>query len=206
MAPKKETPDAPKTKRQMTPDQLEKLAVARARANEVRIAMKEGREDAQVAALQAKMNVLKAKKKQKDIIPTVPDNVEPPEPEPPKSTPTPDEETDSNKEDKVAKPAPAVEPVPESEPTQAGPPVEKLQCKKKTKKKPIIIVQNSESDSDSDDSNVIYIKKSSRKKKPEHVPPPQPPPPRPPPAQYHRPMPSNPFFNPMFSYGSRNFQ
>ena len=192
-------PPKEKTKRTLTPDQLEKLAVARAKANEVRIAMKEGREDAQVAALQAKMNVLKAKKKQKDIIPTVPE--EPPEMT---SVATPDEETDPDKEEKIAK-QPAVEPVPEPEPTQAGPP-EKLQCKKKKTKKPIVIVQNSESDSDSDDSNVIYIKKSSRKKKPEHVPPPQPPPPRPPPAQYHRPMPSNPFFNPMFSYGSRNFQ
>ncbi len=195
MAPKKETPDAPKTKRTMTPEQLEKLAQARAKANEVRQAMKEGREDAQVAALQAKMNVIKAKKKQKE--PTVPE--EPPE-------------TDPEKEDKVAKPVP--EPVPEpapepaepkteAGPTQAGIPVEKL--KKKTKKKVIVMPSSDTSDSD-DDSNVIFVKRSSRKKKPESVPPPvvsrQPSPIK----TYTCRPPSNPFFNPMFSYGSRNFQ
>lgn len=188
MAPKE------KTKRTMTPEQLEKLAVARAKANEVRQAMKEGREDAQVAALQAKMDILKAKKKPPPKEPTVPE-----EPEP-TSVPTPDEETDPDKEEKVAKPAPA--PVPEPEPTQAGPPVEKLQCKKK-KKKVIVMPSSDTSDSD-DDSNVIFVKRSSRKKKPESVPPPvvsrQPSP-----IKTYRP-PSNPFFNPMFSYGSRNFQ
>ena len=197
MAPKE------KTKRTLTPDQLEKLAVARAKANEVRIAMKEGREDAQVAALQAKMNVLKAKKKQKDIIPAEdvpeePDNVEP------TSVPTPDEELDPEKEDKVAKPAPAVvEPQCKTQ-CEAGPPIEKL--KKKAKKKVIVMPSSDTSDSE-DDSNVIFVKKTSRKKKEVPAQPPVPPPtPQLPAAQYHRPMPSNPFFNPMFSYGSRNFQ
>ena len=153
MAPKE------KTKRTLTPDQLEKLAVARAKANEVRQAMKEGREDAQVAALQAKMDVLKSKKKQKDIIPAEdvpeePDNVEP------TSVPTPDEELDPEKEDKVAKPAPAV--VEPQCKTEAGAPVEKL--KKKAKKKVIVMPSSDTSDSE-DDSNVIFVKKTSRKKK-----------------------------------------
>ena len=189
-------PPKEKTKRTLTPDQLEKLAVARAKANEVRQAMKEGREDAQVAALQAKMDILKLKKKQKDPEP-IPDNVEPPEPT---SEPTPDEELDPEKEDKIAKVEPV--PVPEPEPTQANPPVEKLQCKKKKKK--VIVMPNSDTSDSDDDSNVIFVKRSSRKKKPESVPTPavsrQPSP-----IKTYRP-PSNPFFNPMFSYGSRNFQ
>ena len=191
-------PPKEKTKRTLTPDQLEKLAVARAKANEVRQAMKEGREDAQVAALQAKMDILKLKKKQKDPEP-IPDNVEPPEPT---SEPTPDEELDPEKEDTVAKVEPVVEPQCKVEPkTEAGIPVEKL--KKKTKKKVIVMPNSDTSDSD-DDSNVIFVKRSSRKKKPESVPTPavsrQPSP-----IKTYRP-PSNPFFNPMFSYGSRNFQ
>ena len=192
MAPKKETAES-KPKRVMTPQQLEKLAVARAKANEVRQAMKEGREDAQVAALQAKMDILKLKKKQKDPEPI------PEEPEP-TSEPTPDEELDPEKEDKIAKVEPV--PVPEPEPTQANPPVEKLQCKKKKKK--VIVMPNSDTSDSDDDSNVIFVKRSSRKKKPESVPTPavsrQPSP-----IKTYRP-PSNPFFNPMFSYGSRNFQ
>ena len=195
MAPKKETAES-KPKRQMTPEQLEKLAVARAKANEVRTAMKEGREDAQVAALQAKMDVLKAKKKP----PTKEEPTVPEETPEPTSVPTPDEETDPEKEDKVAKPEPPVEPKVEPTQCEAGPPVEKL--KKKTKKKPIVIVQNSESDSDSDsESNVIYIKKSSRKKK-ETVEPPTPPPPTP--RIINRPV--NPFFGYNMGIASRNFQ
>lgn len=183
MAPKE------KTKRTMTPEQLEKLAVARAKANEVRQAMKEGREDAQVAALQAKMDILKAKKKPPLKEPTVPE-----EPEP-TSVPTPDEETHPDKEEKVAKPAPAPvpEPVPEPEPTQAGPPVEKLQCKKKKKK--VIVMPSSDTSDSEDDSNVIFVKKTSRKKKETHahVPPQPPPTPQLPQAHINRP-PTNPFF------------
>ena len=62
MAPKKNVPDAPKTKRVMTPDQLEKLAAARVKANEVRQMMKEDRADAQMATLQAKLDAIKARK------------------------------------------------------------------------------------------------------------------------------------------------
>ena len=202
MAPKKETPDAPKTKRVMTPDQLEKLAQARVKAGAVRQALKEDREDTKLKLLQDKMDTIKAKKTMKpptkeEVIPEEPDNVEP------TSVPVPDEESAPDKEDKIAKVEPVVEPVVEPK-TQAGPPVEKL---KKKKKKPIVIVQNSESDSDSDDSNVIYIKKSSRKKKPENFPQPVPPPQPPPPApkvQYNRP-PSNPFFAWNSGLAQRNF-
>ena len=193
MAPKKETPDAPKTKRVMTSDQLEKLAAARVKAAEVRQALKDGREDTQLTVLQAKMDKIKSKK-------TPPKDPEPIPEEPPEMTSvaTPDEETDPDKEDKVAKPALAVEPVSEPEPTQAGPPVEKL--KKKTKKK-VIVMPNSDSDSDSDDSNVIFVKKTSKKKK--EVPA-QPPPPAPK-VQYNRP-PSNPFFAYNMGLAQRNFQ
>ena len=183
MAPKE------RTKRTMTPEQLEKLAVARARANEVRQAMKEGREDAQVAALQAKMDILKAKKKQKEPE-NVPDNAQP--------EPTPDDinKCDPDKEEKIAKPAPA--PVPEPEPTQADPPVEKL----KKKKKKVIVMPSSDTSDSEDDSNVIFVKKTSRKKKEVPAPPPRPASPQK--VHYNRPSVTNPFFNfnPM---ASRNF-
>ena len=178
MAPKE------KTKRVLTPEQLEKLAVARARANEVRIAMKEGRQDAQVAALQAKMDILKAKKK----TPTTEEPTVPEETPEPTSVPTLDEETDPDKEEKVAKVEPVVEPVVEPEPTQPGPPVEKL----KKKKKKVIVMPSSDTSDSEDDSNVIFVKKTSRKKK-ETLPPQPPPTPRLPQAHINRP-PTNPFF------------
>ncbi len=199
MAPKE------KTKRTLTPEQLEKLAVARAKANEVRTAMKQGREDAQVAALQAKMDVLKSKKKQKDPEPITDndnDNDNDKETPEPTSVPVPDEETDKSNEDKVAKVEPVVEPQCKVEPkTEAGPPVEKL--KKKTKKK-VIIMPNSDSDSDSDDSNVIFVKRSSRKKK-ETLPPQQPPPtPQLQKYEIQRPL-TNPFFHFNSGIAQRNF-
>ena len=100
MAPKDKN-DGPKTKRVLTPEQLEKLAQARAKANEVRQAMKEDREEAQMNSLQAKMDKIKAKKTPKEVIP------EEPTPEP-TSVPIPDEESVPDKEEKTAK---KVEPV-----------------------------------------------------------------------------------------------
>ena len=192
MAPKKETPDAPKTKRVMTPDQLEKLAQARVKAAEVRQALKDGREDTQLTVLQAKMDKIKSKK-------TQPKDPEPIPEEPPEMTsvPTPDEETDPDKEEKIVKPEPQckVEPV-----CEAGIPIEKM--KKKTKKKVIVMPSSDTSDSE-DDSNVIFVKKTSRKKKEVPVPPPQPPPPAPK-VQYNRP-PSNPFFAWNSGLAQRNF-
>tara|TARA_R110000751_G_scaffold174922_2_gene281190 strand:+ start:390 stop:1040 length:651 start_codon:yes stop_codon:yes gene_type:complete len=70
--------------------------------------------------------------------------------------------------------------------------------KKKPKKKPVIIVEAS-SDSDSDDNQVIYIKKKKKKEKVERiVEPPPPPPPAPEPEIIQQPIrryPINPFFN-----------
>ena len=198
MAPKKETPDAPKTKRVMTPDQLEKLAQARVKAGAVRQALKDGREDAQLKLLQDKMDTIKAKKTMK---PLTKEEVIPEEPPEPTSVPVPDEESAPDKEDKIAKVEPVVEPQCKVEPkTQAGPPVEKL----KKKKKKVIVMPNSESDSDSDDSNVIFVKKTSRKKKPDNVP--QQPPPTPSLPKYQYQPPSNPFFGYNMGIASRNFQ
>ena len=195
MAPKKETPDAPKVKKVCSPETLERLAAMRVKAAAVRQAMKEGRETDQLNVLQAKMDKLKSKKQ-----PPVAE--EPPEPiaEPtaePTSVPVPDEESVPDKDDKVAKVEPDVAAVPKPETEhQAGPPLEKL---KKKKKKPVVIVQHSSSDSDSDDSNVIYIKKSSRKKK-ESIPVVQ----SRAPSPVYRPPP-NPFFNFHSGLAQRNF-
>ena len=177
MAPKKETPDAPKTKRVMTPQQLEKLAEARVKARAVRQAMKDGREDTQLKVLQAKMDALKSKKN-----PPVKEEPTPEKPEP-TSVPVPDEEIDPEKDDKTAKVEPVVEPITHSEPP----------TKKKSKKKPIVIVQHSESSDSDSDSNVIYIKKSSRKKK-ETAPVAQQPPRHPSPVKKRYTPVVNPFF------------
>lgn len=178
MAPKKETPDAPKTKRVMTEHQLEKLAEARVKARAVRQAMKDGREDTQLKVLQAKMDALKSKKN-----PPVKEEPTPEEPEP-TSVPVPDEEIDPEKDDKTAKVEPVVEPITHSEPP----------TKKKSKKKPIVIVQHSESSDSDSDSNVIYIKKSSRKKKETAPVPPQEPPRHPSPVKKRYTPVVNPFF------------
>ena len=60
---------APKTKREMTQEQLDKLAAARQKANAVKQAMKEGKEEEMISILQAKidkikMNSTKAKPKE----------------------------------------------------------------------------------------------------------------------------------------------
>ena len=57
MAPKE------KVKRIMTPEQLEKLALARVKAGEARAAMKEDADGAKMAILQKKMDAIQGKKK-----------------------------------------------------------------------------------------------------------------------------------------------
>ena len=57
MAPKE------KVKRIMTPEQLERLAMARVKAGEARAAMKEDADGAKMAILQKKMDAIQGKKK-----------------------------------------------------------------------------------------------------------------------------------------------
>ena len=142
-----DTPDGPKPKRVMTPEQLEKLAAARIKAKAVRDAMKDENDDHKIRILQAKMDAIKKTSKKKP---------EPPEPIP-------------ELEEVPLVPEQMTEPEPE--PVQCTKPVKQ---KPKKGKKPVVIVDDSGSESSSDDndnSNVIYIR---RKKKKQNAPPPPP--------------------------------
>ena len=174
MAPKKNVPDAPKTKRVMTPDQLEKLAAARVKANEVRQMMKEDRADAQMATLQAKLDAIKARQgkssgnaSKKSPEPNVSEPPEIPEPEPPEieNENSPEPEIPELENEINDKPPPS-KTISDDKPQelQAKPPTN---VSRKGKKKKVIVMPNSESGSESDDemSNVIFVKRSSRKKK-----------------------------------------
>ena len=202
MAPKKNVPDAPKTKRVMTPDQLEKLAAARVKANEVRQMMKEDRADAQMATLQAKLDAIKARQgkssgnaSKKSPEPNVSEPPEIPEPEPPEieneNSPEPEtpelENENSPETENETPPEPPSKTISDdkSQELQAKPPTN---VSRKGKKKKVIVMPNSESGSESDDemSNVIFVKRSSRKKKETLVPNKIATTPRPPP---------NPFFS-----------
>ena len=68
MPPRKkitDTPDGPKPKRVMTPEQLEKLAAAREKAKAVKDAMKSENDDHKIRILQAKMDAIKKTSKKK---------------------------------------------------------------------------------------------------------------------------------------------
>ena len=54
-----DTPDCPKPKRVMTPEQLEKLAAAREKAKAVKDAMKSENDEHKIRILQAKMDAIK---------------------------------------------------------------------------------------------------------------------------------------------------
>ena len=198
MAPKKNVPDAHKTKRVMTPDQLEKLAAARVKANEVRQMMKEDRADAQMATLQAKLDAIKArkgkssgnasKKNENDNEENeVTETPEIPEPEPPEieNENSPEPEIPETENETPPEPPSKTMSDDKSQELQAKPPTN---VSRKGKKKKVIVMPNSESGSESDDemSNVIFVKRSSRKKKETLVPNKIAPTPRPPP---------NPFFS-----------
>ena len=61
MPPKKNVPDGPRPKRApMTPEQLEKLALARDKAAAVRQAMKSENDEHKIRILQAKMDARRA--------------------------------------------------------------------------------------------------------------------------------------------------
>ena len=68
-----DTPDGPKPKRVMTPEQLEKLAAAREKAKAVKDAMKSENDEHKIRILQAKMDAIKKTSKKKP---------DPPEPVP----------------------------------------------------------------------------------------------------------------------------
>ena len=68
MPPRKkitDTPDGPKPKRVMTPEQLEKLAAAREKAKAVKDAMKSENDEHKIRILQAKMDAIKKTSKKK---------------------------------------------------------------------------------------------------------------------------------------------
>ena len=153
-----DTPDGPKPKRVMTPEQLEKLAAAREKAKAVKDAMKSENDEHKIRILQAKMDAIKKTSKKK--------------PDPPEPTNVPDLEEESLVPEPERTPEPEPEPKlpsvpeempePEPEPEQPAKPAAKQKPKKG--KKPVVIVDDSGSDSsdDNDNSNVIYIR---RKKK-----------------------------------------
>ena len=60
-----DTPDGPRPKRVMTPEQLEKLAAAREKAKAVKDAMKSENDDHKIRILQAKMDAIKKTSKKK---------------------------------------------------------------------------------------------------------------------------------------------
>ncbi len=193
--------------RKMTPEQLEKLAAARAKANAVRSAMKQNREEEQINILQNKIDKIKGKKTPaKDIVPdkeVEPDNVNAPdkEVEPDNENVVTPEVTPEIEPDNVVT---AKSPPPPPEPKCEEP--AKEQKKKKSKKKPVIIMHNdsdSDSNTGSDDerSNVIYIRNSRRRPKEKA----QPPPPPQPVEQPRQQVQMNPFFSPMYGMGHRNF-
>ena len=218
MAPKEKN-DGPKqrVKKVMSPEQLEILAKARAKASEVRQAMKEGREEAQVAVLQNKIDKIKAKK-QVNKIKEEPEPNESANEERPECVPKTDEsneckdneckdneckdneckdneckdneckDKDKDKDNEECK----------EDKCQAGPPVEKLAKKKSKTKKPIVIMHDSGSDSSSEDDNVIYIKNRKKKK--------DTPPPAPELPKYTINRPLNPFFGFSMGIPQRNFQ
>ena len=179
--------DEKKAKRTMTPQMLENLAKARAKANEVRAARtpemiaqaklmkKKNVDDEKLVVLQGKIDKIVS-----------PDNVHA------HGTIV----CDTTSEDDMRMPDTTPEPEPE-------PPVKK----RKAKKKPIVIVDGSDSDSD-DNNNVIYIRRKSKKtsfSEPSHADEPSPvktTPAASAPPHAHE---INPFFN--YYYGThRNFQ
>ena len=186
-----DTPDGPKPKRVMTPEQLEKLAAAREKAKAVKDAMKSENDEHKIRILQAKMDAIKKTSKKKPDPPEpIPDLEEEP------LVPEPDRTPEPEAEPKL----PSVpEEMPEPDPDPAQPVKPAAKQKPKKGKKPVVIVDDSGSDSsdDNDNSNVIYIRR--KKKKPQETPPPPPPPP-----PQERFAPANPFFT--YNWSHKNFQ
>ena len=192
MPPKADGP--PRPKKVMTPEMLEKLAAARAKANVARAAMKSDNDELKLQLLQRKMDAIK-KTTTKAPKPEIPE----------KET----ENDNDNDNDNVSVPELMTEQMPDIVTKNDSvnvtktdtPPASPVKAIKKTKKKPVVIVENSDSDSDDDNSNVIYIRRKSKSKTPQQVS--APPPPEAPKPQM------KPVINPFFSYyygSQRNFQ
>jgi len=196
MPPKTDGP--PRPKKVMTPEMLEKLAAARAKANLARAAIKSDNDELKLQLLQRKMDAIKnttmkvkaPTKNEMKVKPDTPDQMPEAEPAVPEDAPM----------DEIQMCAPEPEPVPNT----VTPPASPVKAKKKKSKKPVVIVSgSSDSGSSDDNSNVIYIRRKSKSRdkalstpQQPQVPPPPPPPPR---------REINPFFS--FYHGShRNFQ
>jgi len=196
MPPKTDGP--PRPKKVMTPEMLEKLAAARAKANVARAAMKSDNDELKLQLLQRKMDAIKnTTMKVKAPKPETPEQMPEAEPAVPEDFTIVDDAPE--KADELSAPEP--ERVPDTIIVNDTPPASPVKAKKKKSKKPVVIVSASDSGSSSDDnSNVIYIRRKSKSKdthKSATAPqqPPQPPPP--------------PIINPFFSYyhgSQRNFQ
>ena len=194
-----DTPDGPKPKRVMTPEQLEKLAAAREKAKAVKDAMKSENDDHKIRILQAKMDAIKKTSKKKPDPPEQMTDLEEeplvPEPNANENLMTePEPEPNANV---MTEPEQMTEPEPKPKPD-----VKPVKQKLKKGKKPVVIVDESNSDTDSDDnSNVIYIRR--KKKKPQET--------LPPPSQTAvavapevKHPPANPFFT--YQWSHKNFQ
>ena len=196
MPPKTDGP--PRPKKVMTPEMLDKLAAARAKANEARMALKSDNDELKLALLQRKMDAIKkTQTKAPESKPELPE----PEPEKLPEEPEPPELNSMKCELAPEQPEqPEQINFPEPEPVKAP----QMKANKIKKKKPVVIVENSsDSESSDDNSNVIYIRRKSKGKKPQIDATPQPQKPQEvaqPPRQ-----PINPFFS--YYHGShRNFQ
>ena len=188
MPPKADGP--PRPKKVMTPEMLEKLAAARAKANVARAAMKSDNDELKLQLLQRKMDAIKKT------------TTKAPKPETPEKVPENDNDNSSVPELMTEQmPDNLTDSVNVTKTDTAIPPASPVKAIKKTKKKPVVIVENSDSDSDDDNSNVIYIRRKSKSKPPQQVS--APPPPEAPKPQI------KPVINPFFSYyygSQRNFQ
>ena len=195
MPPKADGP--PRPKKVMTPEMLEKLAAARAKANVARAAMKSDNDELKLQLLQRKMDAIK-NTKVKAPKPETPEQMPEAEPAVPEDFTIVDDAPE--KENMCELSAPEPERVPDTIIVNDTPPASPVKAKKKKSKKPLVIVSASDSGSSDDNSNVIYIRRKSKSKdthKSATAPqqPPQPPPP--------------PIINPFFSYyhgSQRNFQ
>ena len=171
--------------RTLTPEHLEKLKIARAKAREVQIKNTELRKLERENKAHEKADdkvkrekAIKEKNKEiKDALGVV--------------------KVEKNKKVSIKEPEPQAESIPLPEPeeeSEEDPEPVKVVKKKKPKKKPVVIVEAS-SDSESDDGQVIYIKRKKKKDKVERnetlVEPPQMTQPELPKRMYN----VNPFFN-----------
>ena len=198
MPPKADGP--PRPKKVMTPEMLEKLAAARAKANVARAAMKSDNDELKLKLLQRKMDAIKNTTcKVKAPKPETPEQMPEAEPAVPEDAPTCMDDA-PEKANMCELSAPEPEPVPDTFIVNDTPPASPVKAKKKKSKKPLVIVSASDSGSSDDNSNVIYIRRKSKSKDKESATAPQQPPQPPPPQPT-----INPFFS--FYHGShRNFQ